>query len=165
MKTIRLMTFAVLSTLVASTVSAQQPSDVAQIERAVATYTASHFVKGAIAFDPAPNMLPTEILPQRNADEVQALANALGATRVGDRSQFFSCASKEPSTCKVSGADVVVSIGRPEVTGDTAFVFVRTVRPTTSTRRPVFRRDMRMRLERRGGAWAVIGEVGGGSIT
>lgn len=165
MKTIRLITFAVLSTLVAITVSAQQLSEVAQIERAVATYTASHFLKGTIAFDPAPKMLHAEVLPQRNADEVQALTTAFGATRVGDRSQFFSCASTKPSSCRVRGADVVVSMSRPEVSGGTAFVFVRTLRPTRSTRRPVVRQDTRLRLEKRGSAWVVIGPVGGGSIT
>jgi hypothetical protein len=143
---------------------AQRPSDVAQIERAAAAYSASHFISGDVAFDPRPNSDVGVIAP-RTSDEAKALAGALRAKHVGDKSQFYSCTGSSPRSCRVAGVDVVVSMNRPEVDGNTAFVIVRTYRPTQSTKAPVVREETRLRLEKQNDTWVVTGPVGGGSIT
>jgi hypothetical protein len=142
----------------------QAVSEVAQIERAAAAYAASHFVSGDVAFDPAPNKEEGPVIP-RSAEEGKQLALALRATHVGNRERFYSCAKELPSTCRVTGADVVVSMNRPDIKGDEAFVIVRTYQPTTVPKRPVVRIETRLRLEKRAGVWVVTGPVGGGSTT
>ena len=151
--------------LIAATASSQQSSDAAQIETAAAVYSASHLLQGTVAFDPAPTTLQEGARQTRGDAEGKALAAALRAKRVGNKDQFYSCAETSPSSCRVTGADVVVTMNRPEVHGDTAFIMIQTLRPTASARMPVERQETRLRLERRKGVWVVIGPVGGGSIT
>lgn len=143
--------------LSAPAVNAQQ-SDVAKIERVAAAYSAAHFLEGAIAFDPTPTVRPHGS-SQRSPDEARILATAFRATRVGDRNRYYACAGNSPSSCRVSGADVVVSMTRPEISGDTAFIVVRTLRPTRSSRSPVVREEIRLRVQKRNGAWLVTGHA------
>jgi hypothetical protein len=159
----QLLRLALFSGVFSTTLAAQQAaSDTAQIEKATATYSASHFLSGDIAFDPTRN---EEVNPSvRSSAEAAQLSVALRAKHVGNTSQFYSCSGEMPSTCRINGADVVVSMNRPEINGDTAFVIIRTLRPTTSARSPVVRQEIRLRLERRSGTWVVTDRLGG-SIT
>jgi hypothetical protein len=147
----------------ATTLSAQQSSDVVQVETAAAAYSASHLLTGTVAFVPEPT--PRGTAPGRSAIEATTLAAALRAKHLGGREQFVSCATISPSSCRVRGADVIVSMNRPEIHGDSAFIIIRTDRATGSARAPVVREETRLRLERCNGVWRVTGPVGGGSIT
>jgi hypothetical protein len=145
--------------------TAQESTDVMQVERAAAEYAAFHFLNGeTIALDTSAATMGS-LGPSRAARQVAALANALRASRVGPGSQFFHCADSSPKGCRLSGADVLVKIGKPEISADTAFIMLTTWSPSGLSRVPVSRRERRLRATKQSGVWIVTGEIAGGSIT
>ena len=152
--------FAFLLTAPISVVASQEPSDAAQVERAAAVYAAANLSAGRVAFDPTPTgALSAET--SRSSSDIAELAKLLKATTVAEQQSIITCTDRNPSSCKMNGADVLVRIGRPNFVGDTAFVIVRTYRPTHSMRTPIVRADISLRAERRDSGWVVTAKLPG----
>lgn len=149
---------------------AQQPTDVMQIESAAAVYAAAHIVKSSnFVFDATPTGGPSvrgsSHVPTRTASDAASLARALRATRLGNKADFYTCADRRPSTCAIKGADMIVSLSRPTVSGDTAFVVVTKLRSTGLPRVPVARNEERIQLMKRNGSWVADGVAAGGGVS
>ena len=152
--------FAFLLSAPVSIVASQEPSRATQVERAAAIYAAAHFSVGRVAFDPAPADVQS-VQISRSSSDIAELAKLLKATSVAGQQTIISCADRNPSTCKMNGADLLVKIGTPSFVGDTAFVIVRTYRPTHSLRTPIVRADIKLRAERRETGWVITSELPG----
>ena len=145
----------VLSALIITrVVGAQTPADVIATERATAVYTASHYATGRVLFDTTGfSSLGGAALGGRSALENAALASLAHASTVGRRLDYRACTSGANAECDVPGFDVVLSISRPLVQGDTAFVdvkrFFHAGRPQMSSA------TYRLRLVKRNSAWVV----------
>lgn len=143
--------------------SCAQTSQVPLVENSMAVYARAHMLHGKVAFDPRSTFEKGTASPRRTA-EVTALASSLGADIVADQSRHLACQPRPRSFCRIVGADMIVSMNRPAISGDTAYVFIRILTPTIFPRMPISDRVERMLLEKRNGSWVVIGPVGGGSI-
>lgn len=140
-----------------------QGSSVPQIEAAAAVYARSHYASGKVVFDPRPAYLKGST-PSRTPQEIHKLGLLLGATSIADESEYLACSSA-PKVCRMKGAHVIISINRPEVVGDTAYVLVRILGPGPSAKWPLTRREDRLLVVKRDGSWRFVKLVGGGSIT
>ncbi len=143
------------------TANGQNSSPVSSIEGTAATYVATNLVKGVatIAFDPAPP--PTDAVGlARSQTEIAAIVAALGATKVGPKGSFYGCSTSSPRSCRITGADAVVTLSRPAVSGETAAIRVKIVRNTQSARQPVVHSSTTLLLEKRGSAWIVTSRTG-----
>ena len=140
-----------------------QTSSVREIEMAAAGYARSLHLAGKIVFDPRPDYQRGR-KPPRTREEISSLAQQLGATSIADQSQYLVCSSA-PKICRMRGADAIISINRPEVVGDTAYVIIRRLQPSPLGRTPITRREDRLLIVNAGGSWRFVKLVGGGSIT
>lgn len=147
--------------LLAVSTAAETQTDISGIERAAAVYAATHFLKGShqIALDPIPQLGMTAEAP-RTQPEVTAIASALGATRVGPKTEFLSCPVQSPPRCTMRGADAVVILSRPIVEGDTASIGVVVHLKTDIAESPVFRRATTLILAKHGNSWVVVRRSG-----
>lgn len=135
-------------------VGAQAPADVIATERATAVYAASHFATGRVLFDTTTfSAVSNPSLGARSALENAALASLAHAAVIGRRVDYRSCSSPGNAECDVPGFDVVLSISRPTVQGDTAFIdvkrFFHAQRPQMSSA------IYRLRLVKHSSAWVV----------
>jgi hypothetical protein len=162
---IRLKTLSVLLSVVfvSSPVSlVAQRSPVADIEKAAATYVRSLHLMGKVVFDPRPAYDRGAVLP-RSSEEIASLAQLSGSNITADQGAYIAC-SGIPKRCRMSGANAIVSVNRPEVIGDTAYVVVRILEPTLAASHPINRREDRLLILNHGGSWKFEKVVGGGSI-
>jgi hypothetical protein len=160
MKTVSFFVAILLVTLPLSLIA--QGSSTREIEKAAALYARSHYSSGRVVFDPRSAYLKGTN-PSRTPQEINSLAQQLGATSVADQSKYLVC-SGAPKVCRIRGADRIISINRPEVAGDTAYVIVRVLEPTTFASHPINRREDRLLIVDAGGSWKFVKLVGGGSI-
>lgn len=142
---------------------AAQRSPVPQIEAAAAVYARSRYSSGKVVFDPRPAYMKGTA-PSRTPQEIHKLGQLLGATSVADESEYLAC-SGAPKVCRMKGADAIISINRPEVVGDTAYVVVRVLGPGPSVKRPITRREDRLLVVKSNGSWSFVKLAGGGSIS
>lgn len=142
---------------------AAQGSSVRQIEAAAAVYARSHYSTGKVVFDPRPAYLEGTV-PSRTPHEIESLARLLGAASVADESEYLAC-SGSPKRCRIKGADAIISINRPEIVGDTAYIIVRVLVPFRSPYRPITSREDRLLIVNAGGSWKFVEVAPGGSIS
>lgn len=145
------------------TCSIAQGSPVREIEKAAAVYARSQYSTGTVVFDPRPVYLKGT-MPSRTPQEIDSLSRLLGATSIADESKYLVC-SGAPKLCRIRGADAIISINRPEVVGDTAYVIVRVLQRTTFATRPITSREDHLLIVKAGEAWKFVKLVGGGSIS
>jgi hypothetical protein len=129
--------------------------EVTAVERAAASYLAPRLAtRGVVAFDEhVAGRAAADVA--RSPGEISALATAIRARKTGPKSAFYVCAGPAPSSCSIRGADVFVSLGEPRISGGSAFIMVRTMRPSTLKRVPVLREEEQLELVRRRGVWTV----------
>jgi hypothetical protein len=138
---------------------AQQTNSVASIERAAAAYAAAHYVTDSVVFDTVALKVPhTSVSAGRTRDEIVALGNTLHATRLGSGKESVRCTAPEINDCRLSNANAIVSLSRPLVVGDTAYVTVQTIRDGYQ-KRNLFRRTDRLMLVKQPAGWLVVKSV------
>lgn len=137
-----------------SALSAQIATDRRAIEAAAASFMLPERDHGVVALEATPLRVQGSE-PPRTAEEVTALVADIRADRVGEARDFIVCSRQDPSTCRLTGADVFVSVGIPEIASGEAVVEVRTVRRFNSSRIPLTRRQSRLKLVRTNGIWKV----------
>lgn len=145
------------------TCSIDQGSPVREIEKAAAVYVRSLHLAGTVVFDPRPAYLKGT-MPSRTPQEIDSLAQLLGATSIADQSKYLVC-SGPPKLCRIRGADAIISINRPEVVGDTAYVMVSVLKPAPFANRPITYREDRLLIVKAGGSWKFVEVAVGGSIS
>ena len=131
--------------------------------RPAAVYVRSLHLAGTIVFDPRPAYLKGT-MPSRTPQEIDSLALLLGATSIADQSKYLVC-SGPPKLCRIRGADAIISVNRPEVVEDTAYVMVSVLKPTPFSNRPITRREDRLLIVKAGGSWKFVEVAVGGSIS
>lgn len=94
------------------------------------------------------------LLDQRSATDASRIASELRA-EVGSKSETLRCASRQPSSCSLSGKNALVALSDPEVDGNGATVLATVWRTSSSTRQPVTRVTYLIHLQRTEGRWGV----------
>jgi len=121
------------------------------------TVAAAHSVvdqlpKGRIVLESAP-LRESGI---RTAAEAARVARALGASAVGNASDYVHCDErKRPSDCRMSNVAALVAVGRPVIVGNTATVRVQMRSPGSFARIPIDEKEYLLSLRKSGRRWTV----------
>lgn len=139
---------------------AQQRSDPGLVAVAAAKFSLARFPDKVVGFDVTP-VEGRGAQASWSPEEVRIVATMIRAKKTGPTRDFFSCASLAvPSSCRVTGADLVISFSYPEISDGEAFINLRILAPTGLARVPVVRSDTRLHLVRETGGWIVKRIVG-----
>lgn len=149
-------------------------SDEARALRAVVEWARQEYVAqgslepgGTIAITPeriavvAKSGQRIRILPGRLVEPgiLNPLTQTTGAT-VAELANVRSCATRNPRTCQLTGAQVVLSVGELTRTDTGATMVVRVFHHVpTDSRQPVHRAVIRLEMTKQGSGWAVASKT------
>lgn len=86
-------------------------------------------------------------------------ANAMARIRVVKASDVFRCTSTLPSSCSLTGADLLASLAEPAILTNEATVAVEYRAASPSRRQPTYSRRVRLNLRFSNGHWTVVSET------
>lgn len=139
---------------------AQEQGTDARIVAAVAAHFAEALADTTIAADPriaarAHRSAAGTFEGEWSSDVIEVLRTTLDA-RIVRQADVVRCQPERPGTCRISGADVFIKFGRPQVADGSAIVYVDIMFRSASTRTPVAGRQHEVVLKAAGSGWQVV---------
>jgi len=141
-----------------STVRAQEPAGSSDMLVPVLDAIRDSLPPGRAVLDTRILCTDTSTCDRWNGERPLTVAGRL-ATRIrgvtGSLDQIRRCLPNEPTSCRLTGAGVVVAVSEPAVSGDGATVYVNLWFNTGQARAPVAERSYVVSLRRPNGTWMV----------